>query len=117
MSTATFPTAPPTAQGPTEKWFRRIAIGFGAVACLAILCHLGAMLWAQNEFAQPESVVAAQSTMLARDGTWYYSLKDYPYTVNAYMPLFYLLDAGLIRLGLPVFLGARLVSFTALFVI
>ena len=53
------------------------------------------MLWADNSFAGPESVVAAQSMMLERNGTLYYGLNGYPYTVCAYMPTFYLLEAGL----------------------
>ena len=38
--------------------------------------------------------------MLAHHGTLYYDLNRYPYTVCAYMPLFYLLEAGFAKLGL-----------------
>jgi len=84
------------------------------VAAIGLACHFAMLLWAGNEFTQPESIVAAQSTMLARDGTLYYPLDRYPYTVCAYMPIFYLLDAGLIKLGAPAFTAGRLISFAAL---
>ena len=86
----------------------------GVLAGLVIAVNLGVLLWGQNEFSQPESVVAAQTMMLVRDGTFYNSLRDYPYTVNAYMPVFYLLDSVLIRVGIPAFVAGRLISFTAL---
>ena len=100
--------------GTRELWFRRVLTVFCVVAALGIVAHLGVLLWGQNEFTFPESVVAAQSQMLLHDGTFYNSLRDYPYTVNAYMPLFYLLDAGLIRVGIPAFVAGRLISFSAL---
>ncbi|MDQ6760557.1 MAG: DUF2029 domain-containing protein [Acidobacteriota bacterium] len=85
-----------------------------AIAAAVLLCGLMLMLWAQNEFGPPESIIAAQSTMLAEDGTLYYDLNRYPYTVCAYMPVFYGLEAGLMHLGLaPVAVG-RMISFTAL---
>ena len=52
--------------------------------------------------------------MLARDGTLYYDLNNYPYTVCAYTPIFYFLEAGLFKLGIPIFIAGRLVSFAAL---
>ncbi|MGI8745638.1 MAG: ArnT family glycosyltransferase [Bryobacteraceae bacterium] len=85
-----------------------------AIAVAAMLCGFTLMLWAQNEFSSPESIVAAQSTMLTRDGTLYYDLNHYPYTVCAYMPLFYGLQSGFTQLGLPAFAAGRLISFTAL---
>ncbi len=100
--------------GARELWFRRILTTFCVVAALGIVAHFSVLLWGQNEFTLPESVVAGQSMMLAHGGTLYYSLRDYPYTVNAYMPLFYLLDAGLIRLTIPAFVAGRLLSFAAL---
>jgi hypothetical protein len=83
------------------------------IAAGAVLCQLVIQFWAQNEFTQPESIVGAQATMLARDGTLYYDLNRYPHTVAAYMPFFYWLSAGLIKLGLPVFLAGRLWSSAA----
>lgn len=102
------------ARGPSEVFIRRGLIALSVIAGLGLLCHFAIMLWSQNEFTQPESVVALQSTMLARHGTLYYDLKHYPYTVCAYMPLFYLLQAALIKLGIPVFTAGRLLSFCAL---
>jgi hypothetical protein len=100
--------------GTRELWFRRVLTVFCVVAGLGILAHFGVLLWGQNEFTIPESVVAGQSMMLAHDGTLYSNLRDYPFTVNAYMPLYYLLDAALIRLSVPAFVAGRLISFAAL---
>jgi hypothetical protein len=110
------PTQPglPAKRARVEAQVRRILILFSGVACAAVLCNLVILFWAQNEFTQPESVVAAQATMLAQDGTLYYDLNRYPYTVAAYMPIFYWLSAGLIKFGLPVFLAGRLWSFAAM---
>ena len=54
--------------------------------------------------------------MLARDGTLYYSFKDYPYTACGYTPIFYLLEAMVSRAGIPAVLGGRFISFTAMLV-
>jgi hypothetical protein len=96
-----------------EFWFRRGLLVATGLAALAILISTGIAFWAQNEMSPPESVVAAHSLMLAHEGTLYYDLNQYPYTVSAYMPIFYGLEAGLIRLGLPAFAGGRLLSLVA----
>jgi hypothetical protein len=115
MSSLTLPQrATGTSQGIREMWCRRVLLVASAVAALALACHFALMLWAQNEFSTPESVVAAQSMMLAHEGTLYYSLHDYPYTVCAYMPIFYGLEAGLIKAGLGAYMAARLISFAAM---
>jgi len=98
----------------SETVYRRTLMVCSVIAGVGLLCHLVLMLWARNEFTQPESVVAAQSMMLARDGTLYYDLKHFPYTVCAYMPLFYLFEAALIKLGLGAFMAGRILSFGAL---
>lgn len=100
-----------------EVWFRRVVITFAAVAALGVLSQFVVSCWAQNEFTQAESVLAAQVIMFAQHGTLYYGLKTYPYTVTAYMPIFYLLDGALVRAGLPAYLAARLISFSAYLVI
>ncbi|MGD0301301.1 MAG: glycosyltransferase family 39 protein [Bryobacteraceae bacterium] len=100
--------------GHTETWFRRILILFSIVAGLGLLCHLGILLWAENSFTGPEAVVAAQSMMLARDGTLYYDLNHYPYTVCAYMPTLYLLEGGFYKLGVPAYTTGRLINFAAM---
>jgi hypothetical protein len=97
-----------------ERRFRRGLLAASLLTVLALCGYLGTVLWSQNEFSPPESVVAAQSYMLVHDGTLYYDLNRYPYTVSAYTPVFYLLEAGLIRLGLPAFTAGRLISFAAL---
>lgn len=102
------------ARSPSEGFIRRGLIALSVIAGLGMLCHLVMMFWAQNEFTQPESIVATQSTMLAREGTLYYDLKHYPYTVCAYMPLFYSLQAALIKTGIPALIAGRLISFSAL---
>ena len=98
-----FLTAPAVARPEAvdiKKGYRFVLLTASSIAGIALLCHFALMLWGQHEFSSPESVVASQSMMLAHDGTLYYGLRDYPYTVNAYMPLFYLLDAALIKAGL-----------------
>ncbi|HSP69605.1 MAG TPA: glycosyltransferase family 39 protein [Bryobacteraceae bacterium] len=97
-----------------ENWFRRGLWVASAMAAVVILCYGATMLWASNELSPAESVVAAQSLMLVHDGTLYYDLKHYPYTVCAYMPAFYWLESGLIRLGLSAFHAGRWISLTAL---
>jgi hypothetical protein len=103
----------PATQANREIWVRRILLSFVLLASAALLGNLVVMLWAQNEFAQPESIVAAQSLMLAHDGSLYYDLNRFPYTVCAYTPIFYCLEAALTRCGLPVFTAGRLISFLA----
>ena len=95
-------------------WFRRILILFSIAAGLGVACHFGMLLWAENSFTGPECVVAANTMMLARDGTLYYDLNHYPYTVSAYTPVFYLLQAGLYKSGLPAYTAGRLISFLAM---
>lgn len=97
-----------------EARFRKGLLVASIITALAVCAYAGTMLWAHNELSPPESVVAAQSLMLLHDGTLYYDLNRYPYTVCAYTPVFYLLEAGLTRLGLPVFVAGRLISFLAL---
>jgi Dolichyl-phosphate-mannose-protein mannosyltransferase len=108
-------TGRPTAGGAIiEKRFRVGLLVASALTLAALLCHFGTMVWARNELSPPESAVAAQSLMLAHDGTLYYDLNHYPYTVCAYTPVFYFLEAGLVRLGLPAALAGRLITFAAL---
>src|SRR5579862_6443843 len=101
------------ASASVETWFRRGLWMTSIFAAVVIACYFAVMIWSANELSPPESVVASQSTMLAHDGTLYYDLKHYPYTVCAYMPIFYWLEAGLVRAGLPAFTGARIISFAA----
>ncbi len=96
-----------------ELWFRRGLLAASVLAAVAVVASMGIALWAQNELAPPESVVAAHSLMLAEHGSLYYDLNRYPYTVSAYMPIFYWLEAGLIKLGVPAFVSGRLLTFAA----
>ena len=115
MSSVTLPLATDTTRArSSEVWCRRVLIVCSVIAGIALAGHFCMMVWAQSEFSGPESVVAAQSTMLAHEGTLYYSLRDYPYTVSAYMPIFYVLDAGLIKVGIPAYMAGRLISFAAM---
>lgn len=100
--------------GRTEIWAQRALIAFFVAAALVILFHFAIMLWAENGFTGPEAVVASNSMMLAHDGTLYYDLKRYPYTVSAYTPVCYLLQASLFKLGLPAYTAGRLISFSAM---
>jgi Dolichyl-phosphate-mannose-protein mannosyltransferase len=97
-----------------ESWFRRGLWVASAMAAIMILCYCATMMWASNELSPPESVVAAQSLMLVHDGTLYYDLKHYPYTVCAYMPTFYWIESGLIRIGLSALHAGRWISLAAL---
>jgi hypothetical protein len=107
------PVLPVANPNPAERTFRRILIVFAAVAALGILGHLGMLLWAQNGFTGGECVVAAHSSMLVHEGTLYYDLNHYPYTVAPYTPLFYLADAALQKAGLPLYTAGRAISFLA----
>jgi len=99
---------------PVEQGFRRGLWVASVLAAMVLLCYVATMLWAQNELSPPESVVAAQSLMLAHDGTLYYDLKHYPFTVCAYMPAFYWLESALIRAGFSAVHAGRWISFAAL---
>ncbi len=114
MSVDAITEVPGIAVTSVETKFRRGLWIASAVSALVLLGYCGTMLWAQNSLSPQESMVAAQSLMLAHTGHLYYDLNQYPYTVCAYMPIFYWLDAGLLRLGLPIFAGVRLISFAAL---
>ena len=115
VSAGTLDRVTPVASAERAERVFGLGIQVAAVtAVVVLLCSAGVAFWAQNELAPPESVVAAQSLMLEHQGTLYYDLNQYPYTVSAYMPVFYGLEAGLIRLGLPAFTAGRLLSLAAL---
>jgi hypothetical protein len=97
-----------------ERKFRRALWIASALAAVAILGCCFTMLRSQNELTPAESVVALHSSMLAHDGTLYYDLNRYPYTVCAYMPVFYLLEAAMVRAKIPAPMAGRLVSFLSL---
>jgi hypothetical protein len=96
-----------------EKKFRTALWIMSALAVVALICCVFTAFRSANELSPPESVVAAQSLMLAHDGTLYYGLNSYPYTVCAYMPIFYILEAGLVHAHLTAFQGGRMVSVAA----
>lgn len=102
-----------TINSRVETKFRRGLWVASILAALAILACCVTMVRSQNEFAPAESVVSAQSQMLAHNGTLYYDLNRYPYTVCAYMPILYLLEAAMVRADLPGMLGARFISLAA----
>jgi Dolichyl-phosphate-mannose-protein mannosyltransferase len=110
---ATVPVLPIANPDQSERTFRLILITCAVVAGLCILAHLMLLYWAQNSFTGGECVVAAHSSMLVHDGTLYYDFHHPPYTVAPYTPLFYLLDAGLQRIGLPIYTAGRVISFAA----
>lgn len=103
-----------TGAGEGMQRYRRVVFAGCAIALLALLAHVGVAFWAQSEFTQPEGIVATQALSLAQEGVLYYDLKQYPYTVCAYMPLLYGLVAGMHKLGLPLLLSGRLISILAL---
>ncbi len=94
--------------------YRRILLVSSALAAVAIAGHVFVAFTAANEFTQVESTVAAHSRAFAQQGTLYYRLENYPYTVRNYMPVFYLLHTALYKLGLPILLAGRFISIAAL---
>lgn len=101
------------ALGAASNVEHKFRIGLWIASALSLIALGGCLVTvfhSVNEFSPPESVVAAQSLMLAHDGTLYYDLNHYPYTVCAYMPVFYMLEAGLIHAGLPAMQAGRLIS-------
>ncbi len=66
-----------------------------------------------SEFTQPEGIVATQIRYFSQTGALYFDLRQYPYTVCAYMPVFYGAVGALLKVGLPVFVAGRLVSILA----
>lgn len=113
MPVAISPNSELANQRPTEVSFRRVLLILACFAGLIAALNLALALWAQNGFTGPEAVVTGQSMMLAHDGRLYYDLRGYPYTVCAYTPVFYLLEGGLYKLGLPVYIPGRILSFCA----
>lgn len=93
---------------------RRLVFVCIGLAVLLSALYIGSALVSTSEFSQPEGIVATQVTTFSQQGTLYYSLKQYPYTVCAYMPMFYTAVAALAKAGIPVLLGGRLVSIFAL---
>jgi hypothetical protein len=110
---ASTPAARPFDLEPAPAWFRRAFLAIGSVGAIVVLAHLGLAVWAQNEIAAAESIVALHSMMLANDGALYYSNQAYPYTITPYMPVFYGFQAALYKLGIPSLLAGRLISFAA----
>ena len=100
--------------GVVESRCRVVLIVITAVIVAALPAHLAVLIWAQNELTPVESIVALHSNMLATGQGLYYDLNHYPFTVSPYGPLFYGAAALLRKIGLPPFLGPRLLSFGAL---
>lgn len=97
-----------------ETYARRVLLCFTAAILLALLAHFAIALWARHEVTQVESIVANHSLRLATGQGIYFRLDDYPYVVNVYAPVFYVLQAAVYRLGVPIFSAGRCVSFAAL---
>ena len=98
---------------------RSAKVTFLAAVCMAVAvvmggAHVGLALWSDNEFTQVEGIVATQVRHFAETGGLYFGLAEYPYTVCAYMPMFYGVAAGLVKVGVPVLLADRLVTIGAL---
>jgi 4-amino-4-deoxy-L-arabinose transferase-like glycosyltransferase len=108
-------TEEPAAETVTraERKFRAALWIVSTLALVALICCVFTAFRSVNDFSPAESVIAAQSMMLVDDGTLYYDLNRYPYTVCAYMPIFYLIEAGLFRAHFTAFHGGRAVSIAA----
>ncbi len=82
------------------------ALGLAAVFAVAV--------WARNGLTPVEAIVGLHSHMFAQGHGLYHPLNQYPYTVAAYGPVYYTLCALLDRLGVPLYLAARTLTFLAL---
>jgi hypothetical protein len=111
---ASLPYSGMKSKSTAARLLRGVLVTLTILGAVAVLAHFGLAFWAQNEFTQPESIVAVQSRMLDHTGHIYYALKDYPYTVCAYMPIGYEVQAILQGVGVPALLAGRLVSMAAL---
>lgn len=100
---------PTNAKSVRVLLFLLTAVGAFALALFALEAF-----WAENEFTQPESLIANQSQNLREFGYLYYSLGDYPYMVSSYMPLTYALGAIAQAAGLPAVQAGRAVSLLSL---
>jgi len=87
---------------------------FGVATAVALVGHLSVLLWAQHAFSGVEAMVALHSNMLAHGEGLYRDLNQYPFTVSAYGPIFYILTAFLDLLGIPLYQSARSISVLAL---
>jgi len=105
------PVVPTAPRDQSDRTFRLILTAFAVTAGILILSQLVLIFWADNGFTGGECVVAAHSSMLVHDGKLYYDFHREPYTVAPYTPLFYLLDAGLQKIGLPIYTSGRIISF------
>lgn len=96
----------------------RIALRVFAVAAALILAAaLGVAVWARHSFTTVEAMVALHVNMFASGEGLYYPLNEYPYTIAAYGPIYYALAGGLHLLGVPLYMGARLVSWVSMLAI
>lgn len=84
------------------------------MAVLSLAAYVFTALWASNEFSQVESIVGLQSRALSEGEPLYHTLTTYPFSVRAYMPIFYTVSAVLQRAGLEVLSAGRLISLAAL---
>lgn len=98
--------------GSPRAW--RLVLILAGIAGMVVAAHFGVAIWSASEFTQPEGIIATQVRSFAQEGTLYYSLQRYPYTVCAYMPIFYGVTAGLVKAGLDPLLSGRVVSLLAL---
>ena len=113
MALATVKESAAETSTKAERKFHAVLRVASVLALVALVACAAVAFRSANDFSPAESVIAAQSSMLAHDGTLYYDLHRYPYTVCAYMPIFYFLEAGLVRIHVAPFLGGRIMSLAA----
>lgn len=105
---------PALRQNPEKRTTPALVWICAGLAGLLLLCFACLMVVAGSEFTQPEGIVATQIRHFSEGGGLYFGLTGYPYTVCAYMPLFYGIVGGLAKMGVPVLLAGRCVSWLAL---
>jgi hypothetical protein len=98
----------------SERYLRCFLVVLTVVAAALLLCHGAVMLWAEHQLNGYEAVIVLHLARFASEGELYFELNRYPYTVATYPPVYYLLGAGICKLGVPPLLAGRVVSFAAL---
>jgi hypothetical protein len=97
-----------------ERTWNKVLRWIAVFVVLGLGGHLAVLLWAQHDFTPVEALVVLHSHMFAQGSGLYWDLKQYPFTVSAYGPIFYVVSGYLHKWGLPAYQSGRVISFAAL---
>jgi Dolichyl-phosphate-mannose-protein mannosyltransferase len=101
----------PASIGPMARW---LLIATSGILVVAVSIRLVVSWRHYGDLGAPGGIVAAIATDLFDDGTLYRPMiSDLGYGGTRYAPLFPVLQAGLMRLGMPVIASGYLISFVA----